>query len=154
MHESNVKFRLCNRGTHTKRKQISDTIVMCKSYDRREKVRVMVDAPITEVIPIYTDNDGRMRVSGTRVLIDLIVHAYQRGETPEHIIQMYPTLTLDQVYLAIGYYLRHREKVDHYIHAMDAEAERLRREWESEHPRTVTKAELQARLQAKRDRRE
>jgi hypothetical protein len=36
----------------------------------------MTDAPLTEVVPIYTDSDGRMCVSGTRVLLDLIVHAY------------------------------------------------------------------------------
>ncbi|MDX1992016.1 MAG: DUF433 domain-containing protein [bacterium] len=110
-----------------------------------------MDTTITEVIPIYTDKNGRMRVSGTRVLLDLIVHAYHRGETPEHIVQMYTTLTLDQVYLAIGYYLRHRETVDAYIQRMDEEAERLRREWEREHPSRITKAELVARLQAKKD---
>lgn len=111
----------------------------------------MVAAPIIEEIPIYTDQDGRMRVSGTRVLLDLIVHAYHQGETPEHIIQMYTTLTLDQVYLAIGYYLRHRETVDAYVRRMDEEGERLRQEWEAEHPPQVTRAELLARLQAKRD---
>ena len=84
----------------------------------------MTDAPITEVIPIYTDANGRMRVSSTRVLLDLIVYAYHQGETPEHIVQMYTTLTLDQVYLAIGYYLRHREQVDAYIQRMEEEAER------------------------------
>lgn len=106
---------------------------------------------ITEIIPIYTDKDGRMRVSGTRVLLDLIVEAYRRGETPEHIVQMYTTLTLEQVYLAIGYYLRHRETVDDYIRHMDEEAEELRREWEAEHPSKSIRAELVARLQAKRD---
>ena len=111
----------------------------------------MTDATITEVIPIYTDQDGRMRVSGTRVLLDLIVYAYHQGETPEHIVQMYTTLTLDQIYLAIGYYLRHREAVDAYIHRMDKEAEQLQREWESEYPPQVTQAELLARLQTKRD---
>jgi len=111
----------------------------------------MIDAQIIEVIPIYTDDDGRMRVSGTRVLLDLIVHAYSRGETPEHIVQMYPTLTLDQVYLAIGYYLRHRETVDDYIRQMDEDAERLRREWETEHPPKLTRADLLARLQNRQD---
>jgi uncharacterized protein (DUF433 family) len=111
----------------------------------------MTDAIITEVIPIYTDNDGRMRVSGTRVLLDLIVEAYRRGETPEHIIQMYPTLTLDKIYLAIGYYLRHRDTVDDYIRRMDEEAERLRHEWEAEHPPKITREELIARLEARRN---
>lgn len=111
----------------------------------------MVDETITEVIPIYTDINSRMRVSGTRVLLDLIVNAYQRGETPEHIVQMYTTLTLDQVYLAIGYYLRHRETVDEYIIRMDEQAEQLQREWEAEHPPKVTQQQLRARLQVKRD---
>ncbi len=110
-----------------------------------------MDAPITEVIPIYTDESGRIRVTGTRVLIDLIVYAYHQGETPEHIVQMYPTLTLDQVYLAIGYYLRHRDTVDTYIRQMDEEAERLQQEIEAQYPPKVTCAELMARLKAKKD---
>ncbi|MEQ8675580.1 MAG: DUF433 domain-containing protein [Aggregatilineales bacterium] len=111
----------------------------------------MTDAPITEIIPIYTDQDSRLRVGGTRVLLDLIVHAYHQGETPEHIVQMYPTLTPDQVYLAIGYYLRHRETVDAYIRRMEEEAEHLQRVLENEYPPTLTKADLLARLQAKRN---
>ena len=110
----------------------------------------MTDAIITEVIPIYTDSAGRMRVSGTRVLLDLVVHAYHQGETPEHIIQMYTTLTLDKVYLALGYYLRHREEVDAYIARMDAEGERIRQEWEAQNPPSLTRAELEARLAAKK----
>ena len=60
-------------------------------------------------------------------------------------------LPKNQVYLVIGYYMRHRETVDDYIRQMDKEAERLRQEWEAEHPPTVTKAELLARLQAKQN---
>jgi len=44
------------------------------------------EAPITEVIPIYMDKDGRMRVTGTRVLLELILHAHHQGGTPEHIV--------------------------------------------------------------------
>ncbi len=111
----------------------------------------MTDAPITEIIPIYTDPQGRMRVSNTRVLLDLVVYAYHQGETPEHIVQMYPTLTPDQVYLAIGYYLRHRETVDTYIEKMEIEAKHLQIETEADYPPAVTRDELLARLQAKKD---
>jgi hypothetical protein len=58
---------------------------------------------------------------------------------------------LDQVYLAIGYYLRHREAVDDYISRMDQEAERLRREWEAAHPPKVTQVALAARLRGKQN---
>jgi uncharacterized protein (DUF433 family) len=91
-----------------------------------------------------------MRVSGTRVLLDLLVYAYHQGKTPEHIIQMYPTLSLESVYFALGYYLRHRVEVDAYIHRMEAEAEQFRQEWEAKNPARITRAELEARLAAKK----
>jgi uncharacterized protein (DUF433 family) len=115
------------------------------------KGNTMADELITEVIPVYTDEHDRMRVSGTRVLLDLVVYAYHQGETPEHIIQMYPTLTLDNVYLAIGYYLRHRDAIDAYLRRMEAEAEALRREIEANQPPAITREELMARMKAKRD---
>lgn len=111
----------------------------------------MTNATITETIPIYTDDHGRMRVSGTRVLLDLIVYAYHQGETPEHMVQMYPTLTLDQVYLAIGYYLRHRETVDRYIRDLEDEAEGHRQNGDAMTPTPPTRADLLARLQARPD---
>ncbi|MCB9459012.1 MAG: DUF433 domain-containing protein [Anaerolineaceae bacterium] len=111
----------------------------------------MADSPVTEVIPIITDQDGRMRVSGTRVLLDLIVHAYHQGETPEHIVQMYPTLTLDKVYLAIGYYLRHRDAVDTYIQQMQGEAAQLQAQLESDYPPKLTRSDLRARLQSRQN---
>jgi uncharacterized protein (DUF433 family) len=129
----------------------NDTIISRSEEFERQRYSNMSDMIISEVIPIYTDPDGRMRVTGTRVLLDLIVEAYGRGETPEHIVQMYPTLKLDQVFLALGYYMRHRADVDTYIRRMDDQAEDLRQKWETEYPPNVTRAELQKRLQAKRN---
>jgi len=108
----------------------------------------MADAPITEIIPIYTDEQGRMRVSDTRVLLDLIVYAYHQGQTPEHIVQMYPTLTLDQVYLALGYYLRHRPIVDAYIQRVEAAANDMQQTVEADFPPQLSEADLVARLRA------
>jgi len=111
----------------------------------------MNNPALTELIPIYTDDHGRIRVSGTRVLLDLIVYAYHQGQTPEHIMQMYPTLTLDNVYLTIGYYLRHRDTVDAYIQKMEAEADMYRQEINKQQSSIPTRAELLARLKSKRD---
>lgn len=74
------------------------------------------------------------------------VYAYRQAETPEYIVQMYPSLSLDQVYLAIGYYLRHRDSVDTYIRRMEAEAEHIQKQVEADFPPQVTRAELRARL--------
>jgi hypothetical protein len=55
-----------------------------------------------------------------------VIHAFWAGETPETICQAYPSLTLEQVYGAIAYYLAHREQVDAELAAQETEASHLR----------------------------
>ena len=85
----------------------------------------------TESIPLREDSSGTLRVGDTRVILDLIVYAFQNGRTPEDIIRSYTTLTLADVYLVIGYYLRHQAEIDAYIERRDREAEEIRREIEA-----------------------
>jgi uncharacterized protein (DUF433 family) len=110
---------------------------------------VILTAPI-EQIPIRSDEHGRLRVGNTRVLLDLVIYSFRLGSTPETITQQYPTLSLDDVYLAIGYYLRHRNEVDSYLQHQEAEAEAFQRAYEAEHPHKLTREVLLARLAAKR----
>jgi len=105
--------------------------------------------PITEEIPIRIDENGRMRVGNTRVLLNLVVYSFWQGSTPETIIQQYPTLTLDSVYLAIGYYLRHRDEIDAHIRREDEEGKRLQQEIEAKYPPSLTREMLEQRLAAK-----
>lgn len=85
----------------------------------------------TEIIPLREDSDGTLRIGGTRVILDLVVYAFQTGKTPKQIVRSYTTLTLADVYLVIGYYLRHQEEIDAYIEQRDREAEELRRKIEA-----------------------
>lgn len=110
----------------------------------------MVVSPIIEQIPIREDEHGRLRIGETRVLLDLVVYAFRLGSTPETITEQYPSLSLDDVYLAIGYYLRHRDEIDRYLRQQESEAEAFRREHEAKYPPTLTKDILLARLAAKR----
>lgn len=110
----------------------------------------MITNPASEQIPIRPDEYGRLRVGNTRVLLDLIIYAYWRGETPETITDSYPTLSLDVIYLAIGYYLRHRAEIDAYLHKQEAQAEAFQREDEATHPLVLTREILLARLAARR----
>jgi uncharacterized protein (DUF433 family) len=109
----------------------------------------MIATPINEPIPIRADGD-RLRVGKTRILLDLVIYAFRLGSTPETITEQYPSLSLDDVYLAIGYYLRHRDSVDDYLRQQEAEAEEFRREVEAKHPPTLTREVLLARLKARR----
>lgn len=110
----------------------------------------MIATPITEQIPIRVDEHGRLRVGDTRVLLDLVIYSFRLGSTPETITEQYPSLWLDDVYLAIGYYLRHRDEVDAYLRQQEAEAEAFRIEHQSKHPPKITREMLLARLEAKR----
>ncbi|MGD0769559.1 MAG: DUF433 domain-containing protein [Tepidisphaeraceae bacterium] len=71
---------------------------------------VQVEAP-----PLREDSDGALRVGESRVLLELIVRAFQDGATPETIVQRYSTLALAGVYSVIAYYLRDRKEVEAYL---------------------------------------
>lgn len=56
--------------------------------------------------------DGWFYVAGTRISLDSIVSAFQAGESPETIRYDFPSLSLEQVYGAITFYLGHQAEVD------------------------------------------
>jgi uncharacterized protein (DUF433 family) len=63
-------------------------------------------------------------------LLDLVIYLFRLGHTPETITAQYPSLSLDDVYLAIGYYLRHRDEVETYLRQQESEAEASREAYE------------------------
>lgn len=91
----------------------------------------------SEPLPLTRDSNGTVRVGGTRVLLDLVVGAYQMGQTPEEVVLDYPVLRVEDVYLVFGYYLRHRAEVDAYIAEGERRAAELRAEIEA-HPSQQT----------------
>jgi uncharacterized protein (DUF433 family) len=78
----------------------------------------------------YVDRNQRgiLIVTASRVSLGSVIHAFWEGETPETICQAYPSLSLEQVYGAIAYYLANRDEVDVELAAQAAEATRLREE--------------------------
>ncbi|HVU10527.1 MAG TPA: DUF433 domain-containing protein, partial [Phototrophicaceae bacterium] len=84
----------------------------------------------------------------TRVLLELLMHAFLQGDTPEEIVDSYPTLKLADVYTVLAYYLTHRAEVDTYLREADAAAERIQREVEANY--TLQTLALRARLRALR----
>jgi uncharacterized protein (DUF433 family) len=82
-------------------------------------------------IPLRTDEHGAIRVGKSRVLLELVIHAYYMGETPEGIVDSYPTLTTSDVYAVIAYYLAHREEIDNYVRQRNEQAEQIIRDMEA-----------------------
>ena len=71
--------------------------------------------------PYLEQEDGALRIKGTRVGIEPIVVRFQEGASPEKIADSFPTVTLAQVYGAIAYYLDNKQLIDEYM----AESQRV-----------------------------
>jgi len=74
--------------------------------------------------------DGSFYLIGSRVPLAHIVRQFQNGEPPEAIRLHYPTLSLEQVYGAITFYLGNKEDAARDI----VEREREEDEFEKTHP--------------------
>jgi uncharacterized protein (DUF433 family) len=88
---------------------------------------LQVEAP-----PLRRDAAGTLRIGNSRVLLELVIHAFEDGATPETIVQQYPTTTLADTYGVIAYYLRHRTEVSAYLAEREHQAEEVRTRVESQ----------------------
>lgn len=78
-----------------------------------------------------------IRVKGTRIGLDDVVYAFRQGMTPDQIAARYHSLTLEQVYGTIAYYLHYRSEVDEYMVRLEAWREERRREAQQNPPPVV-----------------
>ena len=56
----------------------------------------------TQAVPLAQDQDGVIRVAGTRLTLDTVAHAFERAATAEEIVQQYPALPLADVCSVLG----------------------------------------------------
>ncbi len=90
---------------------------------------LQVEAP-----PLREDSSGGLRVGDSRVLLELVIHAFEDGATPEAIAQSYPTATLADIYSVLAYFLRHQEEIGAYLAQREQKADEVRRRIESAQP--------------------
>lgn len=86
----------------------------------------------SEAPPLREDASGALRVGSSRVLVELVIHAFQDGATPEAIAQRYPTATLADIYAVIAYYLRHRQELEAYLTEREQRAQEVRQRIEQQ----------------------
>lgn len=86
-----------------------------------------------------------IRIAGSRVGIETVLHDYQEGSSPEEMVLRYPTLSLEQVYATITYYLANREKVEVYLEQVRQQREEAFKE-QQQKPNEFVRA-LRERLQ-------
>ena len=79
----------------------------------------------TDTVPLRYDDHGTIRVTGSRVTLDVLVARFEMGDTLEEIHEGFPSVSLEQINAIIGWYLDNRAEVDEYIREQDAEAEKV-----------------------------
>ena len=62
-------------------------------------------------------SEDDIRIKGTRVGIETVLDDYLEGASPEEIPARYRSLSLEQIYATITYYLHNRAQVDAYLKA-------------------------------------
>lgn len=101
---------------------------------------------------VYVEKVGdAYKVAGSRVSLDSVVYAFLGGQSPESIVESFPTLSLEQVYGAITFYLSNRDEIDAYLKQGEDGFEELRRASREANPQLYKKLE-EARQQSPRSR--
>ena len=78
------------------------------------------------MIEYVEQRHGEYYVVGTRVPLGCIVAGFHEGQSAETIRQNFLSLTLEQVYGAVAYYLAHRQEVDEHLRATEQLVEEQR----------------------------
>ena len=71
--------------------------------------------PLSVTVPLWEDPPGVFRVGNSRVLLELVIGAFKRGEAPEGIVRSYRTLHLADVYAVISRYLANPAPFEDYL---------------------------------------
>jgi uncharacterized protein (DUF433 family) len=102
-----------------------------------------------ETPPLRQDKTGAIRVGNSRVLLEIVIRAFQDGASPESIVHRYSTLSLSDVYNAIGYYLRHQDAIEAYLNQREQLVELMQQRLSNIQPDTSL---IRARLLAQPNR--
>lgn len=70
-----------------------------------------------------------IRLKGHRIGLDDVLEYYLEGYSPEEIKANLPSLSLEQIYATITYYLQHQAEVDVYLSRLTAWREKHYQEW-------------------------
>ena len=99
----------------------------------------------TQPVPLVKDEEGQIRVTGTRVTLDTIACAFNRGATAEEISQQYSALSLADVYSVLAFLIRHHDEVTDYLNERALRQAAVRMENETRFDSQGIRARLMAR---------
>ena len=105
----------------------------------------MKQLTFTQTVPLVQESDGTIHVTDSRVTLDTLVGAFQKGATAEQVQDSFPSLSLQQIYATIAYYLEHQAEVEAYLKLRREEAASVRKEIESQQDTDGFRARVRAR---------
>jgi uncharacterized protein (DUF433 family) len=98
-----------------------------------------------EKIPLSADENGVLHIGRTRVTLDSIVGMFEAGASAEQIADEYDSLTLDEVYGVIFFYLRHQDQVKDHLAREERESEEASKRFEARFPNHLREKLVRAR---------
>ena len=88
---------------------------------------VMPRLESAQAVPLVTSEDGTIRIVGTRVSLNSVLHHYRQGATAEEIALRFPALRLADIHACLAYFLNHFEQVEEYLDQQRQQADDLQR---------------------------
>jgi uncharacterized protein (DUF433 family) len=70
---------------------------------------------VSQNMPLTLWEDGTIRITGTRITLDVVINQFKLGATAEQIYHSFPAASREDIYGAIYYYLEHTDAVEAYI---------------------------------------
>jgi uncharacterized protein (DUF433 family) len=110
----------------------------------------MMKLELTQTVPLTLTDEGTIRVTGSRVSLDSIIHHYRLGAAAEQIAFKFQGVQLADINSTIAYYLTHREAVEDYLRQQESKGDALQRQLESDEDYQATIRRMRERLLARR----
>ena len=101
-------------------------------------------------VPLSISEDGAIRITGSRVSLDSVLHCYQQGATAEEIALRFPALRLADIHSCLAYYLNHLDKVGEYLDRQRDMADDLQKRISSDPTQHEGIARLRKRIEKRR----
>ncbi len=114
----------CQGGRYTN--ATSTTTNLEYPHELKEQAKAILESRTPPPPPVRLLH-GVLRVGRTRVSLDTVIYAFNKGCSPRVILRKYPSLELADIYSTIAYYLWNKEMIDAYLEAREKHAEEVRR---------------------------
>ncbi len=108
----------------------------------------MALAVAQQAVPLLADENGVMRVGKTRVTLDTLILAFEKGNTAEVIVSQFPVLKLADVYAVISYYLNNQTEIQTYLQQQEEASQKIWERIEARPDYKIFRERLLARKQA------